>query len=692
ASAAAEGGPDATETARALSALRAGAGAPLRVERHPGSSRIRTIEGRLSAPAEGSPEAIAAGFLAEQAALFGLDPQAGDLVADEVRQSPGGFHVTFRQFAGGLPVFNGGVEVTLDRDRRVFLVNSEYVPAGGIALAPALAADEAVASAVRAEAAAREAGTSAPPSVSGEPRLGVYLDGETPRLAWRFVTESRSPFAVVEQTVDAGDGRVLLRRDLVQRAVTYKDGWGRVFNPNPVRPLNRTTLRDNADADGPAFTPAYVRKPLPKLVYNATTGQVFLRGRYVNVTDAREPPYLFPATKGVVSTTSKYATFLFGRTPDQFEHVMVYYHIDANQRYIQGLGFNAYQRQILVDPHGAASHYVASSTAPGTGYLAFSSAGVDDAEDADIILHEYAHAIQDNQSTGKYLGTTTEAAAMGEGFADYWAASSTYDQSIVNGVDPACVGEWNGAGSVSGCTDRVDSKKTYKDKVGAAQADGQIWSALLWEIFKSTGDRGATDKIVLESHYLVPPNPTFADGATALLAADTLDFGGAHHPQICSAATARGIVVEGCEFSATVTWDNPQVDLDLRLRPPDGAGTVGWDYANDCYSNNPNPDWGVAGDASDNPLLKADCRYPACTEQREQIVAGKFTTPGTYAVLVHFYDYYWQAAVTTTTATISVYRGGALLCSGTQLLSNPDNLPDSGSLWEACTVEVAPAP
>ena len=37
--------------------------------------------------------------------------------------------------------------------------------------------------------------------------------------------------------------------------------------------------------------------------------------------------------------------------------------------------------------------------------LRFGKGGVDDAEDAEVILHEYGHAIQDSQQTRRHFGT-----------------------------------------------------------------------------------------------------------------------------------------------------------------------------------------------------------------------------------------------------------------------------------------------
>jgi hypothetical protein len=75
------------------------------------------------------------------------------------------------------------------------------------------------------------------------------------------------------------------------------------------------------------------------------------------------------------------------------------------------------------------------------------------------------------------------------------------------------------------------------------------WSAALWDICQSAG-RTVSDRIVLYSHFLVPSNPDFADGANALLAADAVLYPaaakagatvyGIHHNEICAAMSARG--------------------------------------------------------------------------------------------------------------------------------------------------------
>ena len=44
---------------------------------------------------------------------------------------------------------------------------------------------------------------------------------------------------------------------------------------------------------------------------------------------------------------------------------------------------------------------------------------MDDAEDAEVVVHEYGHSVQDDQVPG--FGTTLQAGAIGEAFGDYLA-------------------------------------------------------------------------------------------------------------------------------------------------------------------------------------------------------------------------------------------------------------------------------
>jgi Zn-dependent metalloprotease len=489
--------------------------------------RLKTLTGSRYRALPGDPPRVARQFLRENNRLFQMRGDLGDLSVVRVTESLSGHHVQLQQTHSGLPVIGGVIDVHLDRESRVFLVHNNYVPAVEVPTVSAAGEADRLDVAVRnfklklgARAASLGIGVLSH-------TLGIYDTQTGPELAHLIVLRSSPLVDAREYVVSDATGAVLRDRPLVQESVT---GKGQVFDPNPVNKLNDTSLTDQADAD--AAVPAGAYSMVSLLQLNDAVDDTFgLTGPYVSMEDIESPSNTPPriADKDM---------FIFTRNSDHFEEVMCYFHIDRNQRYIQSLGFtNINNRPHKVDAHGVDgdnnSHYLGVPT--GMGHIAFGDGGVDGAEDADTIMHEYGHSIQDNSSNGKYLHGG-EAGAMGEGFGDYWAASNS-----PAGFDIACVAEWDYAP----CLRRVDGNKHYPEDIeGEVHADGEIWSAALWAIRQSLG-REKTDKIVLESHFLVPDNPTFKDGAEALLKADEMLFEGKNADVICEKMTERGIL-DGC--------------------------------------------------------------------------------------------------------------------------------------------------
>lgn len=86
------------------------------------------------------------------------------------------------------------------------------------------------------------------------------------------------------------------------------------------------------------------------------------------------------------------------------------------------------------------------------------------------------------------------------------------------------------------------------------------------------------------------------------------------------------------ELTATLEWDTNRVDLDLHLVAPDGS----YFGDSDCFSWNPNPNWGDPALADDDPRLDDDEDGEGAGPYFEQI--GLQQPPqGQYRVLVHHY-------------------------------------------------------
>jgi Zn-dependent metalloprotease len=297
--------------------------------------------------------------------------------------------------------------------------------------------------------------------------------------------------------------------------------------PNPVVSMRNYTIRDGNNSDTAVSASAYTTVTLQGLSA-ASSGLYYPKGQYVNCINLENPKSDPP---GVSSLTA----FIYTRSNTNFEWIMVYYHIDELQRYIQSLGFtNINNRSIKVDAHGLNgqdnSHYVVSPA--GAGYICFGDGGVDDAEDAEIITHEYGHAIQDNQKPG--YGTTNEAGAIGEGFGDILAA--VYYTAFSGGFQDNYIGDWD---ATSYSTDtppflrRVDGTKHYPtDLQNDVHADGEMWSATIWSIYQTLGHnstaRDIVIKLLLQSQFTYTVNESFKDGADDLMQADTLLYGGIH--------------------------------------------------------------------------------------------------------------------------------------------------------------------
>jgi hypothetical protein len=209
--------------------------------------------------------------------------------------------------------------------------------------------------------------------------------------------------------------------------------------------------------------------------------------------------------------------------------VMAYYHIDTVQRYIQSLGFKdgkgILNRPIRVNAHGTKEDNSFYDPSPGRHDITYGDGGVDDAEDAEILIHEYGHAIQDAIVSG--YGQKTEGRAMGEGFGDYLAG--TFYCKYKKGARRLKLGEWDAKGYQGGpqeCLRRLDSAKHYPENMeGEEHADGVIWSARLWQVRKLLGAKKA-DTVILESHFYLSQYADFKDGAEAIIMAEKNIYGG----------------------------------------------------------------------------------------------------------------------------------------------------------------------
>jgi hypothetical protein len=233
------------------------------------------------------------------------------------------------------------------------------------------------------------------------------------------------------------------------------------------------------------------------------------------------------------------------RGNNAFNDAMTYFHLDQNQRYMQSLGFTGptgiQEGPIQTDTDGL-SGADNSYFLPASNRLAFGHGCVDDNEDADVILHEYGHAIQ-HDITANWTGGDT--GAMGEGFGDYWAASYSYVQPNGNTFFPDWIYTWDGHGASDACWPGRDPQ-CHRRPVRAdhhvfrprfhprrlRQSD-ELWSTPLFQSLRTLMSQGYTresvDQIILESHFGIGSGLKMRDMANlTIAAASALQPGGNH--------------------------------------------------------------------------------------------------------------------------------------------------------------------
>jgi subtilisin-like proprotein convertase family protein len=439
------------------------------------------------------------------------------LVLELARQSLTGTHCRYRQYVDGLPT-------------------DEYVtrPCGAADVLPGIGQDR-----------GEILGGLKPTAPLME--LNAPLRIVDSRVARRVIVED-SPYQPYAYDYDALTGELLRREPLF-----FRGKPARVFDPNPVATLNDASLQDGHDSAAAVPASAYLDVELENTVPFGP-----LSGPFVSMAD-RQPPNVVPPDGS--------ASLLFDRENDGFEDVNAYFHIDRSQQYLQSLGYHGDRAvaaySIPVDAHAAGgadnSFFIPSGAQAGRGALFFGEGGTDDAEDADLLVHEYTHAIHEWIAPGTFGGAfASESRALAEGMADYWAYSTHAAARRASGRDPFCFADWDARCSLddssqrcayaagADCLRRLDSTITmagyvFDDAQGVEHRNGAIWSSALRQIHDHIGKR-VIDTILIESLFEAPPRPTFAVMALRLLEADRLLYQGTYAGAICSAMFTRGIL------------------------------------------------------------------------------------------------------------------------------------------------------
>lgn len=515
----------------------------------------------------GDAESVARGYLETYSGVYQLPASPSDLRLWDVRESLLGEHFRFRQFIQDIPVENAEIIVSIDGDLKVSKVFNNIYPVSEVHRLP-----EAM---VSAQAAIDIAWNDL--RVHGEildmvpsAELKWVPEGSAFRLTHITQINVEAPFGRWQHRIDALTGEILeVQRTEISKAphdqvdfASYEgavldrgeaesrfrtleeqrvqtkaggratvDGSGLVFDPDPRTTLENDSLRDNSAAS--AFDSAYLLRTLKDIT--ETSGTYTLVGPWVTIANF-ESPSTQPSTTNDGNWTAV-------RGNNAFNDAVTYFHIDQNQRYMQSLGFTGatgiQEGSIWVDTDGLSgadnSHYV-----PSTNRLAFGHGCVDDNEDADVILHEYMHAITYDINPSWGGGHT---GAIGEGLGDYWGGSYSYSTPNGPTYHPAWAFTWDGQLGCWAGRDMDDHTQMYNASCGydahsycgGKEAD-QLWSTCVFSSLVDLVGQGRTreevDQIVLEGQFGLGYGVLIPELADSFLAAAQALFPSGPHAQV----------------------------------------------------------------------------------------------------------------------------------------------------------------
>ena len=379
-----------------------------------------------------------------------------------------------------------------------------------------------------------------------DPRRPVLSDFDGPFLfatpenvvvrAYRLKIRGPGGLIASEYIVDVRNGSLnILERRLGLHPA--KGARGSVFDPNP-----RATAGDLSITHATIQAQQGVKQ----------RKEVRLAGRYVVVDNSLLPPFtgsIPPLLDGDFSARP---------STIGFAAAMLYFHVDAMQKYVQKLGFtNLLSCPVEADPAMNGDNSLTFTLDPNKVSMAFGYVSSDDrfhAEDGDVIAHEYGHALQWGAAGAKFTTSSidgnplnTETSAVGEGFGDYWAMSyfkSRNHKYRARRLGSECYGEW-AVDSAKECMRVINLNARRCDFIpdGDPHINGSIWTAALWKVRGALGKKDA-DRLVLESHWYVPDRPGFCMAGMALLAADAALERGAKRRKLESILRERAIFNE----------------------------------------------------------------------------------------------------------------------------------------------------
>jgi len=205
--------------------------------------------------------------------------------------------------------------------------------------------------------------------------------------------------------------------------------------------------------------------------------------------------------------------------------------------------------------------------------------------DASVIEHEYAHGLSTRYVAGGEALGSHQAGSMGEGWSDWYALNYLYREGL---QDKAVVGEYATGNAIRGIRNwNYDANPTTFGDIGydltgpEVHADGEIWTATLWDLRKKLvaqyGEAKGSEvaaRLVTDAMPLTAPDPSMLDARDGILAADADRYHGDNSDTIWTVFATRGAGASASSKTGDDTEPTPGFDHASASRNGKLAGTV----------------------------------------------------------------------------------------------------------------------
>ena len=301
-----------------------------------------------------------------------------------------------------------------------------------------------------------------------------------------------------------------------------------VYLPDPISTSGADygfPYSDNNDQASPELQAEMVEVDVPMLYKNDSFQLWNEYARSVDWSSPNFTPY---------RSTSDF--FLFNRDDKPFEEVNALYHFTEFIKQTKDYGFNLPEKTIFFDAHAFDGDDYSAFNRLDTA-IGFGTGGVDDGEDADIVIHELGHALSFYAAPETNGGF--ERRGFDEAICDYFACSWSYKWET-NGYKK--IFNWDGHNEFWPGRN-LDNQERYPEDLGGDDfyQSSLIYSGMLSDLMDDIG-RDALDPIVLQSLYSSFLGMEFPQAAVELVMADSMLNDAIHKKDICFRLLERGIL------------------------------------------------------------------------------------------------------------------------------------------------------